>query len=65
MRLNTSEGLVSLEICENCADFFDKSADIIMKGREDESVRLRKLNHPKQEELDEGDGEWQTSREDV
>ena len=34
MRLNTQSGLVSLEICEKCADFFDKSADI-MRKRED------------------------------
>lgn len=39
MRMKTDEGTVSLEICENCADFFDKSADVIMKGRnQDEPI---------------------------
>ncbi len=39
MRLNTDDGVVSLEICEKCADFFDKSADVIMKsGQQDEPV---------------------------
>ena len=42
MRVNTDEGVVSLEICEECADFFDKSADILRKSRnqeaEDESI---------------------------
>jgi hypothetical protein len=33
VRLNTDDGVVSLEICEKCADFFDESAEIIMKGR--------------------------------
>jgi hypothetical protein len=33
MRINTDEGVVSLEICDKCADFFDKSAEVIMKGR--------------------------------
>jgi hypothetical protein len=34
MRVNTDSGVVSLEICEKCADFFDKSAEVIMKGRQ-------------------------------
>jgi hypothetical protein len=34
MRLSTDDGVVSLEICEKCADFFDKSAEVIMKGRQ-------------------------------
>jgi hypothetical protein len=39
MRLNTDDGVVSLEICEKCADFFDKSADVIMKGgQQDEPI---------------------------
>lgn len=39
MRLNTDDGVVSLEICEKCADFFDKSAEVIMKGRrQDDTV---------------------------
>ena len=38
MRLNTDDGPVSLEICENCADFFDKSAEVIMKGRQQDDT---------------------------
>jgi hypothetical protein len=39
MRVNTDDGVVSLEICEKCADFFDKSAEVIMKGRrQDDTV---------------------------
>lgn len=38
MRLNTDDGVVSLEICEKCADFFDKSAEVIMKGRQQDGT---------------------------
>lgn len=38
MRINTDDGVVSLEICENCADFFDKSAEVIMKGRKQDDT---------------------------
>ena len=38
MRLNTDDGVVSLEICEKCADFFDKSAEVIMKGRQQDDT---------------------------
>jgi hypothetical protein len=38
MRLDTDDGPVSLEICENCADFFDKSAEVIMKGRQQDDT---------------------------
>ena len=38
MRVNTDEGVVSLEICEKCADFFDKSAEVIMKGRQQDDT---------------------------
>lgn len=57
LRLQTADGVHSLEICEKCADFFDKSAEVIMKGRQDESVRLRELDQHDEEESDEGYGE--------
>jgi hypothetical protein len=38
MRLSTDDGVVSLEICEKCADFFDKSAEMIMKGRQQDDT---------------------------
>lgn len=34
VRLNTSDGVIELEICEECADFFDRSADIMRKRHE-------------------------------
>jgi hypothetical protein len=55
--VNTDDGVVSLEICDKCADFFDKSAEVIMKGRPDETVRLRELDQFDQEEYDERDRE--------
>lgn len=38
LRLQTSDGLHTLEICESCADFLDKSAEVIMKGRSNEPI---------------------------
>lgn len=57
LRLETADGTVSLEICEKCADFFDKSADVIMKGRANETVRFRELDKHDEEEFDERYGE--------
>ena len=33
LRVQTADGLIELEICESCADFFDKSADVLTKKR--------------------------------
>lgn len=57
LRLETLDGAIELEICEKCADFLDESADIIMKGRSDETLRLRELDQLDQEEPDERYGE--------
>ena len=57
LRLETLDGILELEICEKCADFLDESADIIMKGRRDETLRLRELDQLDQEEPDERYGE--------
>lgn len=57
LRINTFEGIDTMEICEKCADFFDKSAEVIMKGRSDETLRLRELDQHDQEEPDERYGE--------
>ena len=42
LRLGTADGIVELEVCDTCADFFDKSADVLAhrgKGtKSDESV---------------------------
>jgi flavoprotein len=57
IQMNTDEGMVSLEICDKCADFFDKSADVIMKGRSNDTLRLREIDQLDQKELDERYGE--------
>jgi len=38
LRLGTSEGVVDIHICDQCAAFFDKSAEVLMKkqGGDDE-----------------------------
>lgn len=33
LRLDTAEGIVTLEICNECAEFLDKSAEALGKGR--------------------------------
>lgn len=33
LRLQTADGLIEIEICESCADFFDKSAEVLSAGR--------------------------------
>ena len=35
IRLESADGLLELEICNDCADFWDKSADILQsRGRD-------------------------------
>ena len=36
LRLQTADGLIELDICESCADFFDKSAEVLSAGRKKE-----------------------------
>lgn len=36
LRLKTSDGVIEIEICNNCADFFDKSADVLTRGKKQE-----------------------------
>lgn len=38
LRLNTMDGITTLEICEKCADFFEKSAGILQGERKDEPL---------------------------
>lgn len=33
LRLNTADGVVELEVCGECARFWDTSADVLGKGR--------------------------------
>lgn len=36
IRLAVQEGTVEILVCDECADFFDKSADVLSKGRKDD-----------------------------
>ena len=38
LRLETSEGLHILKVCKDCSDFFEKSAEVLSKGKDDEFV---------------------------
>lgn len=39
LRMQVQEGLIELEICEPCAEFFDKSAEVLRKKNgKDESI---------------------------
>lgn len=33
LRVGTADGIVELEVCEQCANFFDKSAEVLVKSR--------------------------------
>jgi hypothetical protein len=35
LRIKTADGIVDLEICGDCADFWDKSADVLQKRGKD------------------------------
>jgi RNase P subunit RPR2 len=39
LRLNAADGVVDLEICGKCADFWDKSADVLLKRGNDENYK--------------------------
>lgn len=36
LRINTADGTMDLEICSECADFLDKSAEVLLKGQKNE-----------------------------
>lgn len=39
IRLKVREGVAEVLVCDECADFFDKTAEVLLKGRKnDESV---------------------------
>lgn len=38
VQINTSEGLLTIRICDNCADFLDDSADMMRRKKDDESL---------------------------
>lgn len=40
LRLQTAEGVLELEICEDCATFWDASADVLTKHRKKNSKEV-------------------------
>lgn len=39
LRLNTAEGVVEMEVCDECSRFWDMSAEILNRGKKnDETV---------------------------
>jgi hypothetical protein len=34
IRLKSSDGMEEIEVCNNCANFFEGSADVLNKGKE-------------------------------
>jgi hypothetical protein len=37
LRIDTADGIIDLEICSTCADFWDKSADVLQKSGKNNS----------------------------
>ena len=57
LRLQTGDGMTILEICKTCADFFDKSADVLKRKSPSEPIRLSHEHQSDEEEYDEGNRE--------
>lgn len=39
VRLKVQDGMVEMTVCDECADFFDQTAEVLLRGRKnDESV---------------------------
>lgn len=38
LRLETGEGVHTMEICLECAEFFDKSAEVLVRRKKDEEI---------------------------
>ena len=36
IRLKVEDGIAEVLVCDECADFFDKSADVLLKGQKNE-----------------------------
>ncbi len=36
IRLNVQDGIAEVLLCDECADFFDKSAEVFLRGRKDD-----------------------------
>jgi len=36
IRLKVEDGIAEILVCDECADFFDKSADVLLKGQKNE-----------------------------
>lgn len=33
LRLKVQDGIAEMNVCDECADFFDKSAEVLLRGR--------------------------------
>ena len=33
LRLKVQDGIAEMSVCDECADFFDKSAEVLLRGR--------------------------------
>ena len=38
LRLSVQDGTAEMLVCDECADFFDQSAEILNRGKRDESI---------------------------
>ena len=38
LRLNTAEGVVDLEVCGDCARFWDMSAEVLNRGKKNDET---------------------------
>ena len=50
LRLKVQDGTAEMNVCDECADFFDKSAEVLNANR-----RKKPSNHGAHEEMDGGD----------
>ena len=40
LRIDTNEGILTMEICLECSDFFDKSAEVLQNRRRDDKQSI-------------------------
>lgn len=50
LRVDTAEGLLTMDICPRCADFWDGSAEVLNKRREDEDMERKLPDEVKDDE---------------
>lgn len=40
LRLKVQDGIVEMNVCDDCADFFDKSAEVLQKRKRPDEQRI-------------------------